>query len=175
MFLFRLIQGSRIQGKKFDIFWFKNCNCLIPRPPKRESTPSALKTERTALQNIKFLNFFLILWVIFALLDPDPDPLSWLNLDPKHCSRPYVMHACSYNSTHILVIIERIKPLSNYTEETPTKSSTWRTEQESPVRGRRGKQLSETDGSAWSHHSPQRTWVQHCQQALSVNIREYVT
>ena len=25
------------------------------------------------LQNIKFLFFFLLLWVIFALLDPDPD------------------------------------------------------------------------------------------------------
>jgi hypothetical protein len=25
-----------------------------------------------ALQNMKFLNFFLLLWAIFALLDPDP-------------------------------------------------------------------------------------------------------
>jgi hypothetical protein len=34
---------------------------------------SALKREHPALQNKKFLNFFLLLRVIFALLDPDPD------------------------------------------------------------------------------------------------------
>jgi hypothetical protein len=28
--------------------------------------------DHPALQNMKFLNFFLFLWVIFALLDPDP-------------------------------------------------------------------------------------------------------
>jgi hypothetical protein len=31
------------------------------------------QSEHLALQNMKFLNFFLLLWVIFALLDPDPD------------------------------------------------------------------------------------------------------
>jgi hypothetical protein len=31
---------------------------------------------------MKFLNFFLLLWVTFALLDPDPDPLTRLNPDP---------------------------------------------------------------------------------------------
>jgi hypothetical protein len=31
----------------------------------------ALKREHSALQNMKFLHF-LFLWVIFALLDPDP-------------------------------------------------------------------------------------------------------
>jgi hypothetical protein len=30
------------------------------------------KREHQALKNMKFLNFFLFLWVIFALLDPDP-------------------------------------------------------------------------------------------------------
>jgi hypothetical protein len=30
---------------------------------------------------MKFPNFFLCLRVIFALLDPDTDPLTWLNLD----------------------------------------------------------------------------------------------
>ncbi len=44
--------------------------------------PSALKREHPALQNMKFLNFILFLWAIFALLDPDTDPLTWLN--PKH-------------------------------------------------------------------------------------------
>jgi hypothetical protein len=32
--------------------------------------------EYPALQNMKFLNFFLFLWVIFALLDPDLDSKS---------------------------------------------------------------------------------------------------
>jgi hypothetical protein len=34
--------------------------------------PSALKRELSGLQDMKFLNFFLLFWVIFALLDPDP-------------------------------------------------------------------------------------------------------
>jgi hypothetical protein len=34
--------------------------------------PSALKREHPVLKNIKILDFFLFLWVIFALLDPDP-------------------------------------------------------------------------------------------------------
>jgi hypothetical protein len=40
---------------------------------KPQEKPLALKREHPALQNMKFLNFFLFLWVIFALLDPDPD------------------------------------------------------------------------------------------------------
>jgi len=31
---------------------------------------------------MKFFNFFLLLCIIFALLDPDPDPLTRLNPDP---------------------------------------------------------------------------------------------
>jgi hypothetical protein len=52
------------------------CNLLIPRPPlktsKLQEKPSTLKREHPALQKMKFINFFLFLWVIFALLDPDP-------------------------------------------------------------------------------------------------------
>jgi hypothetical protein len=55
----------------------KNCNLLIPRPPYRTSKlqekPSVLKREHPALQNIKFLTFYSIFWVIFALLDPNLD------------------------------------------------------------------------------------------------------
>jgi hypothetical protein len=40
---------------------------------KLQKKPSALKREHPALQNIKFLNFFLFLWVIFALPDPDSE------------------------------------------------------------------------------------------------------
>ncbi len=52
---------------------------------KLQGKPLALKRERPALSKIKFINFFLFLWVIFALLDriririanPDPDPQHW--------------------------------------------------------------------------------------------------
>jgi hypothetical protein len=40
---------------------------------KLKKKPSAIKREHPALQSMKFLNFFLLLWVILALLDPDPD------------------------------------------------------------------------------------------------------
>ncbi len=41
---------------------------------KLQKRPSALKREHPALQNIKkILIFFLFLWVIDALLDPDTD------------------------------------------------------------------------------------------------------
>ncbi len=33
------------------------------------------------IQHMKLLNFFLLLWVIFVLLDPDADPLTLLNTD----------------------------------------------------------------------------------------------
>ena len=31
---------------------------------------------------MKILSFFLFFWVIFALLDPDPDPTAQINADP---------------------------------------------------------------------------------------------
>ncbi len=46
---------------------------------------TALKREHPTLQKIKFINFCLFLWVIFAILDPDPGTL--LNPDPQHCLR----------------------------------------------------------------------------------------
>jgi hypothetical protein len=62
---------------------------------KLQKKPSALKRGHPTLQNRNFHQFFLLLWVIFALLDqdsesgstgpidsgsnPDPDP------DPKPC------------------------------------------------------------------------------------------
>jgi hypothetical protein len=40
---------------------------------KLQKKPSALKRGHPTLQNMNFYKFFLLLWVIFALLDPDPD------------------------------------------------------------------------------------------------------
>jgi hypothetical protein len=43
-----------------------------------EAFSSQKKTMKTS--NMKFLNFFyLLLWVIFARLDPDPDPATQIN------------------------------------------------------------------------------------------------
>ncbi len=71
------------------IFLIKSCNLLIPRPPKRtpklQEKPSALTGEHPAIQNMKILYFFLFLWVIFALLDPDPDPATQINADLQPC------------------------------------------------------------------------------------------
>jgi hypothetical protein len=57
-----------------------------------QEKPSALKRENPTHQNIKFLNFFLLLWAFFALLDPDPESGSGFTgliesasiPDPKH-------------------------------------------------------------------------------------------
>ncbi len=46
----------------------------ISRQPSKENIHHFKK--------MKFVNIFLFLWVIFALLDPDTYPLNWLNLDP---------------------------------------------------------------------------------------------
>jgi hypothetical protein len=42
--------------------------------PRLQEKPSALKREHPVLKNMKNLDFFLFLWIIFALLDPEPDP-----------------------------------------------------------------------------------------------------
>jgi hypothetical protein len=49
---------------------------------KLQKKPSALKRGHPTLQNMNLYKFFQLLWVIFALLDPDPDPLAQLNTDP---------------------------------------------------------------------------------------------
>jgi hypothetical protein len=95
--------------KEIKFFWIINYNLPIPRPPERTSKlqkkPSALKRKHLALQNMKFLIFFLFLWVIFSLLDPDPDfeyPVSTDLIesgsnpdpDPNHC---YGYLTCPYS------------------------------------------------------------------------------
>ncbi len=40
---------------------------------KLQDKPSVLKREHPAVQKMKFITFVLFEWVIFALLDPDPD------------------------------------------------------------------------------------------------------
>ncbi len=70
----------KILPKFLNLFFIKICNLLKvflglhKGPPSyKRSLPSALKREHPALKKIKFINCFLFFWVIFALLDLDPD------------------------------------------------------------------------------------------------------
>jgi hypothetical protein len=69
--------------KYYFIFEFSG-SLGLHRASKLQKKPSALQRENPALQNMKFLNFsyFRESWVIFALLDPNPDPRTRLNPDP---------------------------------------------------------------------------------------------
>jgi hypothetical protein len=49
---------------------------------KLQEKTLALKREHPAPQKMKFINFFLCLWVIFALLDGDTEPETPLNPNP---------------------------------------------------------------------------------------------
>jgi hypothetical protein len=55
------------------IIFFVDLKLQFPYP--YASVEEALSSQKrtSSTQNIKFLNFFLLLWFIFALLDPDPD------------------------------------------------------------------------------------------------------
>jgi hypothetical protein len=48
--------------------------------PKLQEQPSAPKREHPVPKSMKILDFFLFLWVTFALLDPDP--ATQINADP---------------------------------------------------------------------------------------------
>ncbi len=74
--------------KKNKFFLSKTTICLslglhTGRPV--QVTKEGLQLSKENIQQFKtwnFLNFFLLLWIIFALLDPDPDPQPRLNPDP---------------------------------------------------------------------------------------------
>ncbi len=69
--------------KKKKIFWSKTAICLSLGLHKVcPSYRRSLQLSKEAIQhlNMNFYKFFLLLWVIFALLDPDP--LTRLNPDP---------------------------------------------------------------------------------------------
>ena len=66
---------KKLQLKNLIFFFFENCNSRIPKPlwpPKRTSSTSKHEIS----------HFFLFLLVIFALLDPDPDPAEQNHADP---------------------------------------------------------------------------------------------
>ncbi len=88
----------------------KNYNLLIPRPLKR--TPKLQETtdkgKHPALQNTKFLNFFKFLGVIFALLDPDPDPVAQINADPDPKPWPCTRENTKGIKEHLLSTKKRV-------------------------------------------------------------------
>jgi hypothetical protein len=51
----------------------KNCNLLILRPPKDVQATGEAFSSQKRTSSTYLLTFVLFLWVIFALLDPDPD------------------------------------------------------------------------------------------------------
>jgi hypothetical protein len=66
---------------------------------KLQKKPSAFKRGHPTLQNMIFKKKIL-LWVIFALLDPDPDPLTRLNPDPDTDPDPQPCFLLPGTGTH---------------------------------------------------------------------------
>jgi hypothetical protein len=73
----------KIQPKKKFIFFDKKFQFTYTPASKLEEKPSALKREHTALQKMKFMNFFYFVCDNFCLAesgsnpDPDPNPQHW--------------------------------------------------------------------------------------------------
>jgi hypothetical protein len=72
----------------FYIFWIENSNLLILRGLHKGRTGyRSLHPSKKNIKTRKFFTFFYICLVVFALLDPDPDPgthvkLRWIHADP---------------------------------------------------------------------------------------------
>jgi hypothetical protein len=107
---------KKYTAKFFLIFRFlsKSAIYLFLGRPKLQEKPSALRREHPALENMKCLNFFSILWIILTLLDPDLDTESassdWTasgsnpNQDPKHWRMLY-KNDCSLYKTYFFILI----------------------------------------------------------------------
>jgi hypothetical protein len=63
--------------KKLNFFYYQKLQFTYPQASIKDVqvTEEALSSQKRhpALQNMKFLNLFLLLWVIFDFLNPDPD------------------------------------------------------------------------------------------------------
>ncbi len=82
---------KKFQMEKKILFWIKNYNLPIPRPPKKlPSYRRSLQPSKENIQHFKtwnFNNFFLLLWVIFALLDSGSTDLVESGSNPIRNSR----------------------------------------------------------------------------------------
>jgi hypothetical protein len=77
------LKKTKTAKKFFFLFLIQNGKLLVQAT---EEAFSPQKRTSSTSKNKNFINFFLCLWVIFALLDPDrvqgpPDP----DLDFQHC------------------------------------------------------------------------------------------
>jgi hypothetical protein len=64
-----MTENCKILYEKIQFLKSKTEIFLSPMP-----ILSTSKQQHPALQNNKYIYFFYFLWVIFVLLDPDPDP-----------------------------------------------------------------------------------------------------
>jgi hypothetical protein len=76
---------------------------------KLQKKPSALKRYHPTLQNMNFYKFFLLLWVIFAILDPDP--LTRLNPDPIRIRirNPASKYLAGVRANVLLQLVRRVE------------------------------------------------------------------
>jgi hypothetical protein len=79
------LKKKKIGTVQQKIFLIKNCNLLMS---KLQEKHSAFKGEHPTLEKMKFINFFLCLWVIFAHLDPDSDTDPGTPLNPDSDTDP---------------------------------------------------------------------------------------
>ncbi len=81
--------------KKLIFFWSKTTIYLsLCLHKERPSYRRSLQLSKEAIQQFKTWTVkkkFPLLWVIFALLDPDPDPLTRLDPDPIRCGGSELM------------------------------------------------------------------------------------
>ncbi len=79
---------KKITAEKFFLIFFWSKTAIYLSLGLHKVCPSyrrSLQLSKEAIQHFKTWTFtknFLLLWVIFALLDPDPDPQTRLNPDP---------------------------------------------------------------------------------------------
>ncbi len=82
------------------------CTGLIPRPQSPEAFSPQNRTSRNS--KLEISEQFSIFWVIFVLLDPNPDPLAWLNPDPIRIRITGVWSICLFlKMVRFLIVITR--------------------------------------------------------------------
>jgi hypothetical protein len=84
-------------NKNYQVFFVSKCyylSLVLHMRSKLQKKPSSNKREHSALQNIKLLHFFYF-WVIFALLDLDPDLL-----DKNQCCATKAIFYCPSMNSH---------------------------------------------------------------------------
>jgi hypothetical protein len=83
---------QKITAEKKLNFFYQKLQFTYPQASIKyvQVTEEAFSSQKRPSNTTKheLLQFFLLLWVIFALLDPDPDPLARLNTDSIRIRNP---------------------------------------------------------------------------------------